>query len=1750
MTKATLGKKILDTQEKKLYYTDNEQNKLILDYKINKITSTNKDKIEQEIDFFKQFNNIASPKIARINTSEEKYTLTFKANKLILLENFLEKQQLTFTEKLKLCINLAKMLAHIHTDKVLVNYLTTNTILIESNELKSYLINFEQASQLKKNNLFLKEIPNIPSYEYIAPELTGRVNIKVDYHADYYALGILYYKIFTGVLPFENDDYLSLIHAHIAKKPHPPYTLRKDIPKAISSIIMKLIAKNPEERYQGIPGLLYDLNQCLKQLITHNKISLLKLGTHDKAATFKIPNKLYGRQNILTEIAEFTNSVNKENTKLLVFSGFSGIGKTSLVDKSFKSDNNMLFASGKFENLKSNDSYYPIYQCIDQILDHITTLPEPSFKSWKNHIIDNVGNTAYLLKDYIENLKYFIRAERNEIEGNISEVKYRFKLAITQLINTIASYQQKLILFLDDMHWADATALKLIEELINNKDNKNILLVIAYRSNEVSPSHPLVLTLNTFKELSHNTIKHIQVDDLSFDDTNLFVSETLQSKTNNVKPLTEVIYKKTNGNPFYIKQLLSTFYQNDLIFYDPQTKSWAWEIDEIQQFDVSENVIEFLKEKMQKLSTEQLTLLKIAASIGYTFSESDLSIISNSNQEKFLSNLKLLSKMGFIMKLTEQNADKDSKRTFQFIHDKIKEAAYEMASQEEKENFHFIYFRFLDENTNLKADPSSIFMLVEHMNKCLKTFKGENDSKKIIKYNYIASKKSLKSGSFEIALSLIEIANQFSENNTKIDQELKLDIELTRVKALHASGNFKKAKKILDNFIRNVKQKKSIAQAYILKINLHADMNEFNKASDVGVHALDELYRIKIRNPTPINLMLNLIRVHFKVFKKSKSDIANRPAMNNQKYREIIDIYYAMLNPTFLAKPELYPLLLLKSMLIALEYGSTDYDAYLFPAMAILEKIVGNHKYKAYFADIAKLILKKNIPANIKALTLPVIGMIIQHDFGLFKTCTPLYQDAYKYAIETGVITSISIALHQQITVKLLSGDNLNTSLKKAHEFIPIIKHFHDADEIGCMTFLEKILTALKSPRIMKDFLRESDNYDYLKKQLENPQNIRTSFIAGAFELYYYYLTEKNEKALASFNAFEKFRKDNFAPGMYYWYIHDFYGALTLIKALNQSTKSSKKKLLPYLKAITKKFKTQVKYGNPNLKNKLYLIQAEKTKYQGKLIQALKLYNKAINEAKECEFIHEEALANELAAHCCIRNKMQNLALSYLLNALQLYNQWGCQFKVKMITKSLEKIDADNLQQIIHHTLQPSDEITNITLSEKIDLETVFRASQALSKEVNPHKLVKKIIEIMLANSGANKGLLFLMNDDGYFLADNVLLEGNEHEAARFPETIVNYVVKKQVPYLGNTSKEILSYFTDNYLKDQCPQSILCIPLVRSKNLDGILYLENAKTQYSFTKKRQEILELLCVQAAISIEISRSYDAFERFVPKNFIELLGKNKIYNIALGDSIEIDITTLFCDLRNFTTISENITAKETFILLNKFLAFVAPIIKKNGGFIDKYVGDAIMALFPTHHADNAIISAIEIQTALSQLNKELINEKLIETPLQAGVGINTGTCIMGVLGSEERYDTTVISDTVNTASRIEALNKKYQTEILITNDTLDKIKALDNFEIFQVDKVIVKGKSKITTIYEVISNKEQEKLSRKKQFYVDFHEIVNDYYYKKKFNEAVDKFHELKETYPDEAIIDQYIKHCHEFMKGYNDDWEGEVKIISKE
>lgn len=1646
---------------------------------------------------------------------ENSYAIIMENLTIPTLGEILEKEQkLNLELFLELAIHMTEALGHIHQNNIIHKDINPSNIMcdIESKTVK--IIDFGLSANLPKERAEIVS-PNVleGTLNYLSPEQTGRMNRGIDYRTDYYSLGITFYQMLTGQLPFTSDDPMELVHYHIAVTPKSPHEIDNSIPKILSDIVMKLLAKNAEDRYQNANGLITDLSQCLEQLKLNGKIEPFKLGVKDIFSRFQIPEKLYGREDEVKTLLDTYDNVMQGKVELMLVAGYSGIGKSALVHEAHKPivAKHGYFISGKFDQFKHNIPYAAVIQAFDEFVMQILTESEEIIDSFRAKILEAVGENGQVITEIIPNLISIIGEQPAVPELGPTESQNRFSYVFQNFISSLAASDHPLVLFLDDLQWADTPSLKLLETLLTSPDCQYLFIIGAYRSNEVSSAHPLMMELEEIKKrgVQYNTIN---LKPLALNNVSQLLGDTLHQDQESVMPLAQIAFEKTGGNPFFLIQLLLLLYKEQLISFDSRSNQWAWKLNDIKDKEISDNVVQLMINKLRELPAETQKVLQFASCIGNRFNLDLLSSSSGKEPETILIDLQEALKEGYIV----SHGDAYRAVSYHFAHDRIQQAAYSLIDEDERKIIHINLARIILNKTSEDKFDEVIFDIANHYNTGIDpNFPDIIDATEkynIAKLNLKASKAAQSAAAFEPALKYAQNALKcVDETAWESDYQFMLDLYTEAIETSYLTTKYdlmetyseialQKARNVFDkvqiiqikalSFIAQLRQRDAVDIITDTLIPLGVTLP--NKTSWFHRTVTSGLYRMGVKlanNPNLLYILGAIIKIKTLLLGKKIPELLNLPEMTDPAKKAAVKLITIGSAPAYQAHPALFPLLACTNVILSLKYGNTRQSAYAYVCFGVIAcGVLGEIDSGYQFGDLSLDLLEKMREEETKARVVLMNYLFVKHWKDSLRSILPKVEDNFTLGLDSGDLEYASYTFTLYVFTSYFAGVPLKELLKKTETYMALVKNLQQTQNYYYMAIYQQTMLNLVEIRenpclLVGTVYNETEMVPNLIKV--NEKVALSWFYTNKLSLYY--LFEDYSDVDQCINSAEIYEEGMLS--MYASAIFQFYKGLILLATYPTKSKKEKRKAISAAKKAISKFKLWARHSPINHTHKLKLLQAELARVQGDFENAAILYDQAIDLAKQHEFLNEEALANEVAAKFYLAQNKEKIARVYMEEARHSYLVWGADAKVAFLNAHYPQL-LGRAKEDSTITTKVSTSASDRTLSESLDINTIQKSSQAISSTIVLADLLKKLMRIVVENAGAQKSSL-LLNKDGKYVIE---AEGDvDHEDASvlksipispdlLPVSMINYVIhSKESIVLGNATRSD-RYGKDPYVVAKQPKSVICMPLLNQGVLSGILYLENNLTDNAFTSDRIKVLNLLSSQIAISIDNARLYGstkdlneqltimnkAYERFVPQDFLSLLQKQSIVDVGLGDQVQETMTILFTDIRNFTTISEGMTPEENFQFLNSFLSAMAPVIRKNNGFVDKFIGDAIMALYP-NNADNALQCALDMRKALQQYNQE--RAKQGKSPIDIGIGINTGLLMLGIVGEKNRMNATVISDAVNIASRIETLTKSYKTPILISEDTFKNLKNPARYRIEIVDnQVLVKGKTKPIAVYKV--------------------------------------------------------------------------------
>ncbi len=1502
------------------------------------------------------------------------------------LKQILEERKLDLRLFLKIAVKCAEAVGYIHRENIVHRDLKPKNILInlETDELR--IVDFGIANELTHENTELYH-PHViaGTLAYMSPEQTGRMNRQTDYRSDMYSLGITFYELLTGNVPFKSYDPMEVIHYHIAVAVKPLVEHDASIPLMISDIVAKLLSKMPEDRYQNCFGLMSDLNDCLNQLEKTGTITDFELGKNDVSPMFIFPQMLIGREkeiDVLLQTIESACSSGERNEMLLV-SGSPGIGKSALINEAQKLifSKKGYFISGKFGQFRRDVPYSAIIQAFQGLVNQILSEGSERIERWKESLLKTLGPNGRVITDVIPEIELII-GEQPEIPAlGPEQNQNRFNHVFGSFAGLLASEDHPIVLFLDDLQWADMASLNLIYLIITDKEIQNFLIIEAYRDNEVSESHPLMMSLEKIKETGVS-IHSIHLDVLDCPKVNEMVYRFLRRREKDTLSLAEIVHRKTNGNPFFVKEFMRNLYQDHMLQLEPLS-GWQWDIEKIGAAQITDNVVELLAHKMIKLPRETQMVLKICACIGNSFDLETISKIYNHSIDDTLKEISLTVNEGIL-----RNQD----NIYCFQHDRIQEAAYSIVSENEKASLHYLIGNYLLDSTREEDLQDKILFIVDQLNAGKTLVFSEQQRVDLAGLNLRAGNKAKSSAAYESALSYFKTGIELiqfigpasiSDANRKDDcwekeYRLTLSLHSDAAEAAYLSANYDEMEKFCKTVLKHAQS--LIDKTNIFETQIHACVAQYKliEAIDTGVNALKSFGIRFPKKPNILHIIIGLIGTKLRLRGKDNKTLLELPMIQDPLMQGAISLIAAISPAAYWAKPDLLPLTMFKLIEITLKYGNNSQSPALYCGYGLIlcsldQFDSGYNSGRIGLSLLERMNIKEQMPR-----THFIMAAFIQHwkEF-ITRTIEPLY-GCYHRGLELGELewvaySAMVICEHQFYSGQEISG--LERDIARLNDVVEKIKQKSQFQIINLyLQLFQNLAGKTDVPYSLTGKKYDEEKMLPVHVRANDQTAIAIIYINKLILCYLF-----NEYLLAL--EYSKLSESHIISrrATYQFSLVYFYDSLTRLALYDSSSWYEKKKTLVRIARNQKKIKKWMLHNPANQSNKYYLIEAERMRVLGRHQKAIEYYHKSIVCARENRFIHEEGIAHECAARFLMNDNNEIFARMHIQAAHDCYSKWGAVAKVNQLNEKyphlLNKISREgNLSGDIawSNNVEITDSSTSSS-TETLDLSTLMKAAQTLSSEIDLKKLLEKMMKMLLETAGAQKGFLILENrtDNKLYIEaeaftgkpirtlESVPLEISDN----IPCSIVNFVNKIKSTIVLNDASESGKFANDPYIEKNKPRSILCGPVIYKGNMSGIIYLENNLTTNAFSHERKEILRLLSSQAAISIENARLVD--EKLKNEKFSaigQMAGgivhdlKNPITSIKAYAEMVRDFQITEESKNDYLTIIEK-EADRLSDMAQSILDFVKGDMRLNLESVDLkvYIDDAAKFIKPVFEADS---------------------------------------------------------------------------------------------------------------------------------------------------------------------------------------------------
>ncbi|MEH1831293.1 MAG: AAA family ATPase [Nostoc sp.] len=1394
-------------------------------------------------------------------------------------------------EFLQIAITLCNILNILYRERIIHKDIKPSNILINPETKQVKLIDFSISSLLpRETQTLLSHNVLEGTLAYISPEQTGRMNRGIDYRTDFYSLGITFYELLTGELPFKSNDVMEMVHCHIAKKATPLEQFK--IPLVISDIVMKLMAKNAEDRYQSALGVKFDLENCLHQLKETGIIESFPIAQRDVCDRFIIPDKLYGRETEVEILLQAFERVSLGATEMMLVAGFSGIGKTVVVNEVHKPivRQRGYFIKGKFDQFQKNIPFSAFVQAFRNLMGQLLTLSDVEIQQWKTKILEAVGDNGQVILEVIPELSRIIGQQLPAPELSGSAAQNRFNLLFQKFTQVFTSKEHPLVIFLDDLQWADSASLKLLQLLM--EQTGHLLILGAYRDNEVSPTHPFILSVDEILKTGA-VVNTITLQSLSLVDMNQLVADTLNCDRSLAQPLTELVYQKTKGNPFFATQFLKALYEEEQITFDWEVRHWQCDIAQVRALAITNDIVEFMALQLQKLPTQTQDVLKLAACIGAEFDLATLAIVFQQFPEDTAAALWKALQEGLIIPNTEiykffiQSdsalvSDAAANPTYRFLHDRVQQAAYSLIPEEQKQITHLNIGRLLQQATSGSEQDKQIFAIVNHLNKGISLIEDETEQQELVQLNLMAGQKAKGATAYGAALNYFNTGISLLRGNCwQTHYTLALVLYEGAANCAYLNANFEQMEEFAEVVLTHARSWLDRINVYNTKIRACMAQNQLLEALQLARFVLEPLGVHLPEQPTPADIKQALQHTQIQLSNRSMESLLHLPKMTAPDKKAAIMILSTIMSPAYQAAPNLMPLVVFAQFDLSVQYGNAPesihgYGLYGLMLIAILGDIEAGY----CFGQLGINLLQHLHSPRLIADAFFDFNCFFKHWKEPAKTSLAGLLQAYASGLEVGNLNLAALSLLVYDHNAYFTGYELSSLKLVMDEHRKVMQQLRQRTYLHTQSLYHQVvvnlLGAVTEPaRLVGEYCDEREIIQLYQK---------TGEVTALHQVYFNklilcYLFQDYEQALENANKAAQYLHG--MAGLMSVPLFHFYDALVQLALYLDASETDQSSIIERVATNLEKLNGWAVYAPSNQAHRCALIVAERCRILGARAEAIENYDRAIALAKEHEYLNEEALANELATKFYLEWGKERIAKDYLIEAYYAYSRWGAKAKIT----DLEQRYPQLLQVILQQqrlNLNPQETLafhgisstcTNTTgstnISDVLDFTSALKAAQAISSSLELDTLIASLTRIILENSGAKKAVLLLPQENTWQVRAITLIHHQKIQTILDPQLldtcqdipikIINYVKHTQETIVINNCQTDIPGVIEEYMLEYQPKSILCTPIINQGYLVGILYLENKLTSEVFTNERLQVINLLSSQTAISLENARLY---------------------------------------------------------------------------------------------------------------------------------------------------------------------------------------------------------------------------------------------------------------------------------------------------
>jgi predicted ATPase/signal transduction histidine kinase/GAF domain-containing protein len=1355
-------------------------------------------------------------------------------------------------EFLRIAISLAGALRQVHARGLIHKDIKPANILVDVASGRAWLTGFGIASRLPREH----QNPEAPeviagTLAYMAPEQTGRMNRSVDSRSDLYSLGIAFYEMLTGTLPFTAADPMEWVHCHIARQPVPPDEKITETPGVLSLITMKLLAKTAEERYQTAAGVEADLRRCLAEWQAHARIDPFPLGAHDTSDRLLIPEQLYGREHeIEALLACFDHVVALGTPQLVLVSGFSGIGKSSVVHELHRVlvRPRGLYASGKFDQYKRDIPYATLAQAFQSLVRSLLSQGEIELGQWRDSFTEALGSNGQLIVNLVPELELIVGKQPAVPDLPAQEARNRFQTVFRRFLGVFARKEHPLALFLDDLQWMDGATLDLLEHLATHSEVRHLLLVGAYRDNEVGPSHPLMRTLEAIRE-TNATVHEIVLAPLGLSDVGRLIADALHCEPERARPLAQLVHEKTGGNPFFAIQFLIALADEGLLAFDSVAALWVWDVNRIHAKNYTDNVVDLMVQKLKRLSISTQDALKHLGCLGNVAEIGTLSLVYRQTEKAMHAALWEGVRAGLIV---HQAA------SYKFLHDRIQQAAYSLVPEEHRAAVHLRIGRTLLANLTAEELTEQLFEVASHFNRGRALLIDPDEKVQVATINLRAGRKAKASAAYASARAYLASGMALLEEPDWSRQyELTFSLWLERAQCELLSGNCEDAEQLIPELLRRAARKVNQAAVYDLKVRLHTVQGEYPQAVDNALACL-RLFGIDLpAHPNSEEVEAEYQTIWRNLDERSIESLIDLPRMTHPELQVAMQVLSTLAEVSWFTDFHLYCMLVCRTVNISMQHGMSGPSAHAYGCLGSLLGPVF-HRYREGYrlGRLACDLVEKH--------DFTAYHTKVYHEMGAICFWTQPITSAIEFrravarsAAESGDLTYACYSMHHSITASLVRNDPLDAVWRESQMALDFARRARFRDVVDLMVSQQRFIAAMQGRTAsVSTFSDAQFDEATFEAQLTGGRMNTMICLYWILKLKARFLSGDYTEALAAAAKAEPALRREAVQ--IYLLDYSYYTALTVAALYEHASADDQAVWRALLTAQREQLREWADNYPPTFADKHALVSGEIARLEGRDVDAMRFFEEAIKSAHRHGFAQNEGLAHEVAAGFYAARGAASIAHTYLRNARDCYLRWGAFGKVRQLERFHPRLAEESAASVLSRTIDAT--------VEQLDVGTVVKASQAVSSEIELGTLIETLMRVSLEHAGAERGLLILFTGDEPRIAAEAatgrgFIEVTLRNSAVTPTELIESALRTAL----RTRESVILDDASARNPDGNPhrkytRSVLCLPLVKQGKLVGALYLENNLAPRVFTSAKLAALKLLASQAAISLENVRLYE--------------------------------------------------------------------------------------------------------------------------------------------------------------------------------------------------------------------------------------------------------------------------------------------------